>query len=143
MLAEYALGEIKSNNDDGDELTAGFLAHPFRELGLPPAATQNIQMALTGSVKEALAHFKQGELERSGSIRVFCQKKVSDDANSVKASRPEHAEQTMERAPTKHHSSTIMNGGWGYFIIERTGDDAAPPERAGPLVDLYLYREGE
>src|SRR5512139_1785180 len=98
LLAEYVLSEFKSNNDDEDELTEGWLVQPFGELGLPPESAQSIQMALTGSVKEALAHFKQGRLERPGRLRVFCQKKLSDDANSVKASRPEHAEQMMEPA---------------------------------------------
>jgi len=143
LLAEYVLSEIKSNNDDEDELTEGWLVQPFGELGLPPESAQSIQMALTGSVKETLAHLKQGGLEGPGRLRVFCQKKLSDDANSVKASRPVYSEQTMEHAPIKYHSSTVMNGGWGYFVIERSGDGAGPLGRARPVVDLYLYKEGE
>ncbi len=143
LLAEYVLSEFKSNNDEADELTEGWLVQPFGELGLPPESAQSIQMALTGSVKEALAHVKHGGLARPGRLRVFCQKKLSDDANLVKASRPEHAEQMMEHAPIKYHSSTVMNGGWGYFVIERSCDRAGSPGTARPVVDLYLYREGE
>jgi hypothetical protein len=66
-----------------------------------------------------------------------------DDANSVKTSSLYNEEQAMEHAPIKYHSSTIMNGGWGYFIIERSGDDAGSSESARPFIDLYLYKEGE
>jgi hypothetical protein len=49
----------------------------------------------------------------------------------------------MEHVSIKNQSSTIINGGWGYFIIERSGDHAGSPERSCQLIDLYLYKEGE
>jgi len=143
LLAEYALNEIMVDHGKGDELAAGFLFQPFRELGAPPEWIGNIEMKLTGFAKKAQVPIKQGRLERSGSIRVFCQKKVIDKVNSTNASRPEHTVQTMEHTPFIDPSGTIMNGGWGYFIIERSGDYAGSSERSHPIVELYLYKEGE
>ena len=127
----------------GDELTAGFLFQPFRALGVPPEWIEKVEMTLTRLAILALVPVEQEKLARFGSIRVFCQKKMIDDANSVKTSSLCNEEQAIKHAPIKVHSSTIMNGGWGYFIIERSGDDAGSSERARPLIDLYLYQEGE
>ena len=141
LLAEYALNEIMVDHGKGDELAAGFLFQLFRESGAPLEWIGNIEMKLTGLTKKAQVPIKQGRLERSGSIRVFCQKRMIDDANSVKTSSLYNEEQAMEHVPIKVHSSTMMNGGWGYFIIERSGGEAGSSERSSLLVDLYLYQE--
>jgi hypothetical protein len=143
LLAEYALSEIMPDNVKGDELTAGFLSQPFQALGVPPEWIGKVEMTLTRLAILALVPVEQEKLARSGSIRLFCQRKMIDDANSVKTSSLYNEEQAMEHGPIKYHSSTIMNGGWGYFIIERSGDDAGSSERSSLLVDLYLYQEGE
>ena len=144
LLAEYALSEIMSDNGKGDELTSGFLSQPLRALGVPPEWIGKVEMTLTGFAKLALVPVKPGRQERYGSIRVFCQKKVMDDANSSQTSRPDHAEQSKEHAPIKYHSNTIMNGGWGYFFIERDGNDSTGSSVGSRnSVDLYLYKEGE
>lgn len=139
LLAEYALGEMMPDNGKGDEPTAGFLFQPFQALGVPPEWIGKVEMTLTRVAKLAAVPAKQGGFERSGIIRVFCQKRMIDDANPAKSSRPDHAEPTMEPVTIKDPSGTMMNGGWGYFIIERSSDDAGASE----LVDLYLYQEGE
>ena len=143
FLAEYSLSEFLSDPDKGDELTTGLLFQPFRELGVPPDWIGNIETALTGYAKQALAPFKQGMVELSGSIRVFCQKKMIVDANSAKTSRPDHIEQATENVPIIFKTGSIMNGGWGYFIVENSGGSASSSMRSHPVVDLYLYREGE
>lgn len=143
LLAEYAFSEIMPDNSKGDELTVEFLSQLFQPLGVPPEWIGKVGMTLTRLAKLALMPVKQEKLARSGRIRVFCQKKMIDDANSVKTSSFYNEEQVMEHVPIKYHSSMIMNGGWGYFIVERSGDDAGSSERSSLLVDLYLYQEGE
>lgn len=142
FLAEYPLNEFLSNHKGGGP-TAGLLFQTTRELGIPSEYLENIEMSLTGFAKGVLEHFKQESLELPGRIRIFCQKRMRDEANSAKTTRPVHAEQTMKHAPIVYHTSTIIKGGWGYFIIERSSDDAGSLERTCPLVDLYLYKEGE
>ena len=144
LFAEYSLSEIVTKNSKGDELTAGFLFQPFQELGVPNEWIGNIEMTLSAFAKKVLVvPFKQRRLEISASIRIFCQKKVIDDVNSTNASRPEHTVQTMEHIPFIDPCGTSMNGGWGYFIIERSGDYAGSSQRFHPFIDLYLYKEGE
>ena len=143
FLAEYSLSEFMPEEETGDALTTGFLCQTIRDLGIPPECLNKIKRTLIEFVQQARVHFNQGSLEFPGRIRVFCQKKMIDDANSVKTSSLCNEEQAIKHAPIKVHSSTIMNGGWGYFIIERSGDDAGSSESARPLIDLYLYQEGE
>lgn len=139
LLGEYSLSKFLSSHEKRGELTAALLSQTMRDLGIPQEYLENIDRALTGYAKEALEHFKQGGLELPGRIRVFCQKKMVAAANSEKISRLYNSEQ----AQNIHPPSTIMNGGWGYFIIERSADNASPSERFHPYIDLYLYKEGE
>ena len=144
FLSEFSLSEFMSDYDRRNELTAGFLTQTVRGLGISPECVENIEMKLTGFTKDALAHFKQGRLESPGRIRVFCQKKAIDDANSTKTSGPYNTEQAMEHAQIIHHSGTKMNGGWGYFLIERGGNvSAGSCVSSWNSVDVYLYKEGE
>jgi hypothetical protein len=53
-------------------------------------------------------------------------------------------EQSEEPATIIHHPKTEMNGGWGYFLIERSGGFVPHSSVViKNLVDLYLYKEGE
>jgi len=142
LLVEYALGEITPDNGEEYELTAGFLFQPFQELGVPPELIRKIELTLTGFAQRTRVPVKQSRLVRPGSFRVFCQKKVIDYANAARTSRPDCAEPTMEPVPIKDPSGTYLNGGWGYFIIDRSGDEASSSGKSHPLIDLYLYREG-
>jgi len=144
LLAEYALSEMMPDNGKRDELTAGFLYRPFRALGIPPECIESIEMTLTGFANEALVPFKQGRPEQPGSIRVFCPKKIIADADSAKTLVPYYAEPGMEQAPAIPYPGTNMNGGWGYFLIERGGNLSADSSVSSwNSIDLYLYKEGE
>jgi hypothetical protein len=120
------------------------LFQEVKELGLPPECVENIEITLAGFAKEALAHFKQGKVELPGRIRVYCQNKIIDDANSARAnSRPYHAEQSVEHLQMIYQSSAIK-GGWGYFLIERGGNVPVDSlEGSRNTIDLYLYKEGK
>jgi len=144
FLAEYSLSEFLSDHGKGDELTTGLLFQPFRELGVPPDWIGNIEMTLTEYAKQALAHFKQGKVELPGRIRVYCQNKIIEYANSARAdSRPCHAEQSVGHLQMVYQSTAKM-GGWGYFLIERGGNVLVDsPEGSWKTINLYLYKEGE
>lgn len=117
LFAECPLSEFLSDHDKGDGLAAGLLDQTRQELGLPPERVENIEMTLSRFARKALARFNQGGFELPVHIRVFCQKKKVDEK---------------------------INGGWGYFLIERTeGSSDSLLMRSQHLVDLYIYREGE
>jgi hypothetical protein len=144
LLAEYALSEILPDNGKGDELPAGLLSQPLRALGIPLEYLEIIDMTLTGFAKEMLLYYKQGSLEMPGRIRVFCQRKMIDDANSAKTSRLYNAKQAMEHAQIIHPFGTKMNEGWGYYVIERGRDFASIPSKEScRVVEIYLYKEGK
>jgi hypothetical protein len=104
---------------------------------------ESIDQMLAGFAAEALTHFKPGNPDLPGRIRVFCQQKMIETANSVRTARLYTAEQAMEPEPEIHPSGTKMNGGWGCFLIKRGGSDSeAASPRPQYFVDLYLYSEG-
>jgi len=136
LLAECALGEMMSASGNVYESTRDTLFQLFQELGMPLEFIRKIELTLTGFAQ-------QDRLERPGWVRVFCQENMIDDAIAAKTSRLDHAEPAMESVSGKDPAGTILNRGWGYFIIDRSGDDAGSSEKSSPLVDLYFYQEGE
>jgi hypothetical protein len=143
LLAESSLIEFMSEIDRGDELKAGRLFQERQKLDIPPSSVEKIERTLKEFVREALVHYKQSKLELPGRIRVFCQIKLIDRLTSAK-SEPCYPEQNMEQVQMIHHPSTRIDGGWGYFLIER-GGDFQPGSSVSTCnwIDLYLYREGE
>jgi len=127
LLAELSLGDFLSDHDRREEPTLGFLFQTAQELEMSPECMENIAGTLAGFAKESLTRYEEGRLEFPGRIRIFCQKKMIDDANTAKT-----------------YSKAHTIGGWGYFMIER-GEDLPPDSSATPHndIDLYLYKEGE
>lgn len=100
-----------------DGLAAGSFCQTLRELGIPPEWVENIELTLTRFARQALAQFEPERLGMPERLRVFCQKKMLDEK---------------------------MNGGWGFFLLERTdGSPESPSASSQSCVDLYIYREGE
>ena len=144
LLGEYSPSNFLSDAEKCDKITAGQLSQAVRELSIPIERVENIEMTLRSLAREALAHFKQGRVELLGRIRIFCQKKMIDDANSTETTRFIHTKQAAENEQMIHHASTKMNGGWGYFLIERGGNvSTGSSVSSRNSVDLYLYKEGE
>jgi hypothetical protein len=144
LLGECSLSKFLLDPENGDQITAGPLSQIVRELGIPVKGVENIETTLRSFAREALAHFKPGKVELPGRIRIFCQKKMIDDANSVKISRLDNVEQAMEHAQIIHPSGTKMNEGWGYYVIERGRDFASIPcKESCRVVELYVYKEGK
>jgi len=144
LLAELSLRDFLSDYDRRDGPTAGLLIQTARELGMLPECTENIAGTQAGFAKEAVVHDKQGRLEFHGRIRIFCQNKIIDDANSEKTSRPYHTEQGKKQKQIFPDSGANTVGGWGYFSIERGGNvPTGSSLSSGNSIDLYLYKEGE
>jgi len=144
LLAELSLGDFLFDHDRRDEPTAGYLFQTARELGMSPECMENIAGTVTEFAKEALGRYKEEGPEFPGHIRIFCQKKIIDDANSEKTSRPYHTEQGKKQKQIFPDSGANTVGGWGYFSIERGGNvPTGSSLSSGNSIDLYLYKEGE
>jgi hypothetical protein len=142
LLAELLLRDFSPDQDWRDKPAAGgSLFQTLRELGMSPESVENTAGMLAEFVNEALACTKQAKLEYAGRIRIFCQKKILDDANPAETSRLRESRKKQKQTFPDSRGNTI--GGWGYFMIER-GEDLPPDSSAIPhsRIDLYLYKEG-
>lgn len=143
LLVEPSFSDFLSDHDRKDGPTVGLLFQMVQELGMPLECVENIAMLVTEFAKESPVYYKQEGSEFPPRIRIFCQKKIIDDANAARAtSRPDHTEQAMEHSPMILDFGTKMNGGWGCFLIKRGGNVSDASLSSHYLVDLYLYREG-
>ena len=117
LLGEYAPSHFLPDPEKSDSFPPGRLAQTVQELGIPVRCVENVELTLRSLAREAPAYFKLGRGESPGRIRIFCQKKRTDEE---------------------------MKGGWGYFVIERSRDsstsDCTEPHQ---FIDLYFYQEGE
>ncbi len=144
LLTECPISKFFSNHEQSNKRTEGCLFQTAQELGIPPERLEKIELSLHEFAKEALAQFKQEGGELPEQIRVFCQNKLPSDENSVENSILFQAESDMERAPMVRYATTLPNGAWGYFLIERRGNLTAGSSAISEnSIDLYLYLEGE
>jgi hypothetical protein len=144
LLAELLFSDFLSDHDRKDGLMARLMFQTIQEFGMPPECIENITRTLAGFVQEALVHQKRERLEFPGRIRIFCQKKMIEDANAASASGSDHIEQGKKQKQIFPDCEASKIGGWGYFMIER-GEDLPPYSSGIPRssIDLYLYKEGE
>lgn len=117
FLTEVSLPEFLGNIDMGDERKQDLLDHLTEELDIPPECLLKLEQVLSEFAREAAVRSKQEKIALPVSFRLFCQQKMVDEQ---------------------------MNGGWGYFLIERTmGSVENPAVRSQHFVNLYIYQEGE
>ena len=144
FLGEYALkglvvdGEIRGRSEDG------MLRETIRGLGIGAELIDSIERKLIEFISGAMAQLNQLRFETPTTIRVFCQKKMEEDENSMKSLSLIKEKQTLRFSTNIHQPVPAVNGGWGYFLVERNGG-FAPNSTVSTfnLVDLYLYKEGE
>ena len=144
LLAELLFSDFLSDHGRKDGLMARLMFQTIQEFGMSPECMKNITRTLAGFAQEALAHQKQERLEFPGRIRIFCQKKMIEDANAASTSGSDHLEQRKKQKQIFPDCEASKIGGWGYFMIER-GEDLPPYSSGIPhnFIDLYLYKEGE
>jgi hypothetical protein len=141
FLGEYPPNELMIEMDIQDQTSALF--QTIRNMGLHPEHLSNLASNLIEFAKEAMEHLNQEGSESPVYIRLFCQKTTMEEINSAKSSSQFTEEQTSEPSHIIRHFGAGIDGGWGYFLIKRGGnesEDAYP--RSQYFIDLYLYREG-
>jgi hypothetical protein len=142
-LAEYSLSDLMADQDAEDEFTSGRLFQTMPEMGISIEFMDSIELTLRSFVMEALANFKPGRLELPERVRIYCQKKMVEDARVAIASGFSQLDPTLENESIIRHFETNMGGGWGYFLIERRGYQTGSSAYSSNSVDLYLYKEGK
>ncbi len=124
LLVEFSPQEFLSDRSRSDGLMAGFLSLPLQQLDTLPEWVASVEAMLARFAKEAWGHFEPG-----GRVRVFCQRKIIDDG-------------CLERAQAILDPGKKMNGGWGYYAIEK-GRDSTGAAFTEPchIIEIYVYRE--
>lgn len=124
LLAEFSPQEFLSDRSRSDGFMAGLLSLPHQEMDTLPEWLAPLETLLARFAKEVV-----GQFEQSGRVRVFCQRKIIEDAY-------------LERAASQLDPGKKMNGGWGYYAIEKGRDftDAAWTEPCH-IIEIYVYRE--
>ncbi len=143
-LAEYPLNELLVDMDLRDKPEEGLLVRSIRELGIQLELVDVIERKLIGFASQALMQLNQRRFEAPTYVRLYCQKETPDDSNPVNMLDRHKSRQTLESAQIIDRRKPKINGGWGYFLVER-GVSSKTGTSATLLnwVDLYLYQEGE
>lgn len=144
FLGEYPLKGLGVDGEIRDRPEDGILIETIRDLGIGAELVDNIERKLIEFISGAMAQLNQLRFETPTTIRVFCQKKMGEDENSMKSLSLIKEKQTLRFSTNIHQPVPAVNGGWGYFLVERNGG-FAPNSTVSTfnLVDLYLYKEGE
>ena len=135
FLAVYSLDEFMRIVESGDDSAAGM---PLQDLGIPQECLNPIIRTLADFAQLAMMHAHPGT---PAGIRLFCQEKM------LKAGKPAEtmrSKQTVASPEIILKADPKMTGGWGYFLVERSGDSPEDRPASSPnLIDLYLYKEGK
>ncbi len=143
FLAKYPLRELLVDMDLRNKCEDGLLYRTVRDLGIRPELLDIIERKLIWFATEAPARLNQRRFESPTYIRIFCQNRTVEDIKIVNSASRDKAERNIESAQIIHHSDPELNGGWGYFLVERGG--SIPPDSSVSncnWIELYLYKEG-
>jgi hypothetical protein len=144
LLGEFPLNELLVDMDLRDKPESGLLFQAIRDLGVRSVLLDIIEKKLIVFATEAQAQLSQRRLEAPIYVRLFCHIKPKEDDNSTKSSSRHKAAQTSESRQLIHRYEPDVNGGWGYFLVERgAGSQVGSSASNCNWIDLYLYKEGE
>ena len=122
-VAEFSPGDNFKDEEEAAVLMVSPLFQTIRRLGLPPEYLKRIEGTVSETASGARRQSHPCLQDLPIRIRLFCTNK------------------TLDRL---YHSGGQVNGGWGYYVIERSRDlPNASCRDLCRVVEIYLYREGE
>lgn len=105
--------------DEDHDPVPGPLLQAILELGISSECLSKIEKTSRDYAKGARLRLNQGIPQQSMNIRLFCQRKIVEAGNVVRAVGKLDPEQPVEPARVIPLRDQKPNGGWGYFLIER------------------------
>lgn len=121
MLAEFVLADATGH----DARIVSQLAPTLQALALASAQRNQVQTAVTETLHHLLARTQRSTVPVPVQIRIYC--------NQAPVTSKPPPTPTDEAQPI-----AVDAGSWGFFLIEKWGDEAA---RRHYIIELYLYAE--
>lgn len=116
LFGEYPLSNFSAGAEIEDKIRAATAAQMGGALENQNECIERVANKLSALAKEAVVNFSPGRAEATGRMRIYCQKQMIEEG---------------------------IQGGWGYFVIERSCEaESSSGLEAGYRVDLYIYKEG-
>lgn len=142
FFAQYPLNKLFVDLDIRAQSEARFLFRTIRDLGVHPEIFTNIQRKIIAIADERMKQTGHEGYQNPAYIRLFFHKKVIEGINSRKSSQRIKAIHIIKSSQITLNSNPGMNGGWGYFVVQRPGGSLpGAPMNANYYVDIFLYRE--
>jgi hypothetical protein len=114
----YLIAEGSIDKDLEIEIMPGSPFQILRKLGLPPEYIKRVERTIIQTAQGAADDFHFGSLNAPVEIHLFCHKRMVDRLG---------------------YSEEQVNGGWGYYDIERGNTSSEESHR---VIEIYLYKEG-
>lgn len=121
LLAEYLLNDGIAEEDMEAELPGESPVLALRLLGLSPETFNKIRTTIACAARKASGEKNTGHKNLPVSVSLFCESKIIHSASLDKE---------------------CINGGWGFYVIDRSRNDPDPFLEGQRVLELYLYREG-
>lgn len=122
FIADFSLNEVTFAEFMATELTTGSLFQAMREQNIPVECIERIKGTISEIVKGVRSSFRHRLPDLPVRFCLFSNK-------TAKARVRDSGDQ--------------MNGGWGYYVIERGRDFLnATCQECPRVVELYIYEEG-
>lgn len=139
LLFVFSIQDLLTDIERKSETATLSLFRFLNYLGVSPDLVENIPKTIAGFAKKAEMHDEQETRNTPEQIRIFCQKKLLNEA--IPTDFP------MENLGIKDQAQNFSNikadrlGGWGYFIIERSEKDPSSSPNRNIFIDLFIYKE--
>jgi hypothetical protein len=116
LLVEIPLSKIILNEDRSVDPSSGQLSDWLRDVNIPPETLCFCNTTLINIARKAVEDNREGKSRFPVKFRLFSKRK---------SLIPNHG-----------------NGAWGFYVIEKAGEDPDPLRQfSGRVVELYFYRE--
>ena len=116
LVGEFPLCSFISDATIDDKIKAAMCSQMGGNIENQKESIERVSIKLSALAKEVVENFTPGRAEAAGRMRIYCQMKMIEES---------------------------VNGGWGYFVIERSSEAVTcagrEPDHA---VDVYFYKEG-
>jgi anti-sigma regulatory factor (Ser/Thr protein kinase) len=141
ILTEFTLDRIVGNEREPEPMD--HIAGAVQELNLLPRRVERLQRAVGEAALNAIQIRSQRGAEGPVLIRLLVSTSAVARHNSTDGRERSKSELQAPDSGAKIGGHPLP-GGWGFFLVERSVDDAhLKPKKQHHVIEVFLYLEGE